>query len=241
MARILVVDDDSTSLELTQKALEQSGHDVICALSGKDAVSGLSADHAIDIIITDIALPVMTGFQLLSYLKADPQLSWIPVVLCTDKTDAASVKKGIKLGAAEYITKPIDRSTLSNKVESALTRAPGAVLVVDDEELLRDLLRKALGRAGFRVRLAGSGAEALEILQSHRISIMLADIKMPQMSGIELLTEVKEKHPTVPVLLMTGHGGDYSEDEMLEAGADGYIAKPFKNMEIISLVRSLVP
>ncbi len=236
--KVLVVEDDQVSQKLTVKVLEKNNYEVFTVETGKDAVKFLeTGEEQIDIVISDIMMPVMDGFNLLSYMKADIRLRRIPVILCTALNDINSVKRALTLGAVDYVTKPIDANTLLAKVRNAEKRVPGAVLVVDDEDLLRGLLSKIIMRDGLKVLQASSGKEALELLDKNNITVVLSDIVMPEMNGLELLVEVKEKNPTMPVVLVTGHGSEYSKDDILAAGADGFISKPFKNAEIISRIR----
>lgn len=110
------------------------------------------------------------------------------------------------------------------------------VLVVDDEEILRSLLDKILKREGYSVHLAASGREALEILEASPIDIVVSDIKMPGMDGIELLKIVKENHPDVSIIMMTAYADTYSVKDALLLGADDYVTKPFKSIEICMII-----
>ena len=115
------------------------------------------------------------------------------------------------------------------------------ILVVDDESVIRDLLFRTLGREGFRVVTACDGVEALNCLKGSKIDIVISDIMMPRMNGLELLVEVKCDYPQIPVLLITGYAGNFSGKQALEAGAEDFIVKPFKNSEIrYAIQRTLV-
>jgi len=111
-----------------------------------------------------------------------------------------------------------------------------SILVVDDEELLRDLLFKILTKEGYQVETVADGAEALEKLAQNPYHILISDIKMPRLNGYELLEEVKEKHPDLVVIMMTAYGDSYSVKDSLLLGADEYITKPFKSFEIQLIV-----
>ncbi|MCU0589015.1 MAG: response regulator [Syntrophobacteraceae bacterium] len=100
------------------------------------------------------------------------------------------------------------------------------ILVVDDEEGIRRVLHMSLSESGYRVLTAGTASDALEIIRSEQPTIVLADIIMPGMDGIELLQRIKEENPETKVIMMTGHGGhDLAIDSLLHEAAD-FIAKP---------------
>ncbi|MGH8005215.1 MAG: response regulator [Limisphaerales bacterium] len=111
------------------------------------------------------------------------------------------------------------------------------VLVVDDEEMLRNLLARILEREGYSVSTASGGKQALAYLEKSDFQIMVSDVKMPQMSGFELLKQAKEKYPRLAVVMMTAFGDDYTVQQALGLGADGYVAKPFKSHNLTSEVQ----
>lgn len=237
---ILVVEDDPISLKLLEKTLAEGGYNVSTATSGKDAINFLERNSPVDIIVSDIRMPVMDGFHLLAYLKAEAKYSRIPVILCSSLSDAESVQKCAELGAVGFMVKPIESDRLIEKIKAAESKVPAAMLVVDDEELIRSLLKRMLEREGLKVFLAESGKEALELLRSQKIKVVLSDIVMPNMNGLELLIRIKEEFPKTKVFLVTGHGGQYGKDTAMSAGADGYISKPFTSSEIIRKIRRYI-
>ena len=93
------------------------------------------------------------------------------------------------------------------------------IVVVDDDRYLAELLSEMMTRFGYECRLASNGKEALALLQEDTVSIVLTDIKMPVMDGMELLREIKKNYPLVDVICMTGHGGSYTFTDVIKAGA----------------------
>lgn len=110
------------------------------------------------------------------------------------------------------------------------------ILVVDDEEMLRNLLSKILEKEGYSVLLAESGQHALEVLIDSNVDIVLTDVKMPGMDGFEFLKTVKRDYPQIGVIVMTAFGDAYTVRDALLLGADEYITKPFKSFEIVMVV-----
>lgn len=111
-------------------------------------------------------------------------------------------------------------------------RINASVLVVDDEPILRDILTRIVERAGYSVASAVDGLDALEKLKSARFDFVISDVKMPNMDGLKLLGEIKSSYPETSVILITGKMAGFRLEDALEAGADHFIVKPFKNVEI---------
>ena len=106
------------------------------------------------------------------------------------------------------------------------------ILVVDDEDGMRRLLSRVLTREGYETSAVGSGAEALRLVASERFDLVVTDIKMPEMDGLQLLAELKEYEPSLPIIVITAYGTIENAVQALRSGAYDYIAKPFENDEI---------
>ena len=115
-----------------------------------------------------------------------------------------------------------------------------SVLIVDDETFIRQILARIVSREGYQVRQACDGHDALDRLSQASCDIVISDIKMPNMDGIALLSEIKSRHPEISVILITAYAGEYSAQDALRAGADAFIAKPFKNVEIAETLREML-
>lgn len=111
-----------------------------------------------------------------------------------------------------------------------------SILIVDDEEMMRNLLSKILSREGYRISSAEDGQTALETMGQEKIDIVISDMKMPRMNGFELLKVIKQEYPEVGVIIMTAYGDTYTVKDALLLGADEYITKPFKSYEISLVV-----
>jgi len=110
------------------------------------------------------------------------------------------------------------------------------VLVVDDEAVLRVLLERILEKEGYEVFTAESVQVALEILESTEIEVVISDINMPDTDGLELLNKIKKDYPNICVIMMTGYSDAFSVKDVLMLGADDYVTKPFKSMEISMII-----
>ncbi len=118
--------------------------------------------------------------------------------------------------------------------------APVSVMVVDDDPAVRSLLLRMLEKDGFRVLLATDGLNALSALENFPADIVVSDMSMPGMDGLDLLREVRRRRPDAKTLLITGNGSQLTAETALESGADGYLEKPFKQSTIVSALRGLL-
>lgn len=110
------------------------------------------------------------------------------------------------------------------------------ILVADDEAMMRNLILKILETQGYQVTVVSSGNEALEKLKAENYDLLMTDVKMPGMTGFDLLKQVKVEWPGMAVIIMTGYGDAYSVKEALLLGADEYLSKPFKSQEVTLIV-----
>jgi len=106
--------------------------------------------------------------------------------------------------------------------------APQRILVVDDEESIRSLLSEALATAGYEVLTAGSGEEALELLGSENLQVMLLDLKLPGMDGLELCRRIRQERPGAVIYAMTGYASRFSQAQCREVGFDDFFLKPLR-------------
>lgn len=111
-----------------------------------------------------------------------------------------------------------------------------SILIVDDETVMLGLLDKILSREGYKVQCSESGEAALELMAEKPVDLVISDLKMDGMSGLDLLKVVKDKYPEVGMIIMTAFGDTYTVKDALLLGADEYITKPFKSFEISMVV-----
>lgn len=114
---------------------------------------------------------------------------------------------------------------------------PVNILVVDDEPTMRSLLTKVLTRDGYEVLCAEDGVQALQMLETHPVDLVLSDVKMPRMNGFELLKAIKTDYPDIGVIMMTAYGDTFTVRDALLLRADEYVTKPFRSHEISLVVR----
>src|SRR5215208_1247164 len=118
-AKVLIVDDEPLNVDYLQQELEDSGYQIITAFNGQEALDKIKSQQP-DLVLLDLMMPVLDGFAVLSEIKADNVLRDIPVIIVSASNDSKSIVKGIKQGADDYITKPIDADHLKKKVKEHL-------------------------------------------------------------------------------------------------------------------------
>jgi CheY-like chemotaxis protein len=199
---VLIVDDEKATHNLLERELASAGYHILHAAGGREGLK-LAKQARPDVITLDIIMPDLDGWSVLKALKADPDLCDIPVVLVTIMRDR---DLGFALGAADYITKPLEREVLM-RVVGRHVRGDGRaqVLVVDDDPKTRDMLRRTLQKAGCTVAEAANGSEAIEALERATPALVLLDLMMPDMDGFEVLERLHgdETWREVPVIIVT--------------------------------------
>jgi CheY-like chemotaxis protein len=204
---VLIVEDDPDTSSLLAESLSGAGYRVRQAMSGS---LGLHLARQLEpaAITLDVMMPGMDGWRVLQALKSDPRTAQIPVVVCSIVDNRAL---GYRLGASDYLIKPVDPLQLSEALRSVsqsdAAEGDGYVLIVDDEHGARDLLATALQRAGYTIRTAASGETALRMISKSVPQAVLSDLMMPGgMSGYELIARLRTDPRTehVPILVITG-------------------------------------
>ncbi|HEY1015356.1 MAG TPA: response regulator [Herpetosiphonaceae bacterium] len=238
---VLLIDDDPATQNLLTRGLARQGLEVRIA---GDGAAGLAMARAARpaAIVLDVLLPDTDGWALLAALKSDPELMSIPVIMQTIIEDS---KQGYALGAADYLVKPIDRARLLDALRRCLAPAPtGApVLIVEDDQPTRALLRQLLEREGLAVSEAPDGRVALDSLARQTPALMLLDLMMPEVDGFEVL-EALRANPAwaaIPVIVLTARELSEQERRGLAQSVQRIIQKGGGgNQELLEQVAALV-
>lgn len=180
-AQILVVDDDPLNRQILQRALEQEGCRVETAEDGLQALRALRAgDVAFDLVLLDVMMPGMDGFEVLRFVKTEPDLARVPVVMISALDDLTSVVKCLELGAEDYLAKPFDPVLLRARINNSLVRKRAAdaerryLLLVEQEERRSDLLVRNILPADIARRLKAGETEIADDIDD--LSVVFADI-----------------------------------------------------------------
>jgi signal transduction histidine kinase/DNA-binding response OmpR family regulator len=236
---VLIVDDDASARRLLAAVLRKEGLRVAEAEAGETAIT-LARRIRPDLITLDIMMPKMDGWSVLTTLKSDPDLAAIPVIVVTVTTDRGVA---LSLGAADFMTKPIERGRLVSLVHTLLGER-GTILLVDDDPASRELTQRQLERLDVEVIEAENGREAFDWLSRNPApGMILLDLLMREMDGFSLLDAIK-KHPEwqrIPVVILTGKELTATERELLEGRVRSVIAKgSVSASDLASLVRRIL-
>jgi CheY-like chemotaxis protein len=224
-ATVLVVDDDASVRGLLAKTLEKEGYRVISASNGVEALA-LARQHRPQAITLDVLMPQMDGWGALKELKADTELRDIPVIMVTVLNERGMA---IPLGAADFVTKPVDRQRLAAILREHCAGPSGvSILVVEDDLPTREALCRTLESTGYAAHAAVNGRSGLDWLADHPApSLILLDLMMPEMDGFEFLRELR-KQPAfvdVPVIVVTAKELTAEDVRVLSGQTERIIAK----------------
>jgi len=240
LGTILVIDDDPSVADLMARQLGREGFQIQAAMTGAEGLRLARECHP-DAITLDVLIPDMNGWAILSALKADPDLADIPVVVVTIVDDK---NQGFALGAADYLTKPIDYKRLATLLQKH--RPPlladadvnsGRVLIVEDDAMTRGMFRRILEKEGWVVAEAENGRIGLERVPVHQPDLILLDLMMPEVDGFQFIQNLRQtpEGRSLPILVITAmdltpadhlrlngyveqilQKGAYSRDELLQ-------------------------
>lgn len=234
--RVLVVDDEPDIARLIGRYLERAGYRVRLAHSAAAALQAANAEPP-DLITLDVQLPDSDGFTVLEWLRGDPATAQIPVIMLSILPDHGI---GRLLGAVDYLTKPVGEAALLERVGTILAGRPRSVLLVEDDADVRVLLSRHLRAAGYSVIEAADGVEALAAAAEQQPGLVLMDIRMPRMGGVEALRRLREAAATreTPVVMMTASPGaaEESRSAIETLGCATLLSKPCTAEELVAVI-----
>jgi len=237
---VLVIDDDATARELIADHLKAEGFSVATAAGGVEGLK-LAKDLRPTAITLDVMMPDLDGWSVLAALRKDPELAEIPVIMITIVDEQ---RRGVALGAAGYLTKPIDRERLHRLVSQFRAEVPPTrVLVVEDDAVQRERMRGWLEGPQWIVREAENGREALKRIQENKPDVILLDLMMPETDGFAVVAALqKEAHwQDIPVIVITARDLDAKDRERLNSGVQSVLVKErFRPADLVERVRRLV-
>ncbi len=236
---IICVDDEPSVLELAASVLEPEGFRVITASSVAEARELLQTYTDTALVITDLRMPTENGFALLEFMKANLRFQRIPVIVLTSCSDPRYVRKAIESGAADYLAKPFTSELLLCRVNAVFATYVVHIALVSDCEASRIILGRDLTLANYVVHTAATGAEAKVMLTTNRANLLIVEFVLPDMTGLDLLAWSSDQGFSVPVVFISDPLFRVSDELVKAAGGYGLIHRPFRNAEIVQLIRSI--
>ena len=237
---ILVIDDDATARELIADHLKAAGYSVVAASGGVEGLRRAKEVHPVAITL-DVMMPDLDGWAVLAALRQDPVLSEIPVIMVTILDEK---RRGITLGAAGHLSKPVDKERLLGMLRHFRPPVgPTRVLVVDDDPDQRDRVRPWLEAQRWTVREAENGRVALARISEERPDVILLDLMMPDMDGFQVVAALQREPALcdIPVIVVTARDLTATDRERLNAGATTVLGKgSFQSTELVQRIQGLV-
>jgi len=248
--KILTVDDDSLIRKIIRRELEPAGYQIIEAIDGKDGLEKLSTVKNIDLVTLDIEMPVMNGFDVLSWLQKKELSSRlefannsdVPVILVTANDTQKVRDKGFKLGASNFVVKPFSKGELLFAVNRILKPNDYfqdlSVLIVDDSKTTRKFIVSSIRELGVTIYEADDGETAFSLLKKldNQIDLIISDLNMKRMDGDELCRIVRTKLglTNLPFIFLSANEDRNVILKLFKVGATDYISKPFFKEELLA-------
>jgi PAS domain S-box-containing protein len=260
--RVLVVDDNDTNRRILEGVLKRWEMRPVSAKGGEEAlaqlVSARKARDAFGLIVTDMHMPKMDGFELVERIRRRPELSTATIMMLTSSGHRGDAERCQKLGVSAYLLKPIRQSEL----REAIARVLGAreqegkiplitrfslgdardgsgflrVLVAEDNPVNQRLIVRLLEKRGHRVVLADNGRQALAALEKESFDLVLMDVQMPEMDGFEATSAIRTREKSIgshqTIIALTAHAMKGDREECLARGMDGYLTKPIRPQDL---------
>jgi DNA-binding NtrC family response regulator len=230
---LLVAEDDSTARKQLTRFLEKSGFFALTANNGREALE-LFKKQEPEIVLTDLKMPELNGIKLLEEIRKIN--SRTKVIIMTAYGDMQTVIRAMRLGAFDFIEKPLNLSELSQSLERAYSEVendernhlkPG-LLIVEDDEQVRERLAKIikLEKSDWRVYTAETVESGRRLFSCEKIDILIADVRLPDGNGLELIDELEEKNGDFESLVLTGYGDEKVALKALKSGVFDFFPKP---------------
>lgn len=238
-ASILVVDDNANLARTTAMILNRKGYAVTTAGDGGEALE--KAGHqAFDIILMDIKMPVMNGVETYKQIKSiRPDAA---VIMMTAYAVEDLIQEALAEGAYGVLHKPLDIERVMVLINEARQARQGAlILVVDDDPSMGTTLKNILDRRGYQVAVAHSGEEAISVARQTAHDILLIDIKLPVINGLETYLGIKDINPEAVAIFMTAYRQEVSDlvKEALRNNAYTCLYKPLDIEELLNLISEI--
>jgi CheY-like chemotaxis protein len=263
--RVLVVDDNSTNRRILGDTLKRWGMKHQLEISAEAGLRALQEAHnqgvPFQLVLSDMQMPEMDGFSFVAKIRENPQLAGVTVLMLTSGRRQGDVARGKALGVASHLSKPVARAELLVAIQQALgkvevkerstlttqssLRPPGQgvrILLAEDNKVNQRVAVRMLEKDGHQVIVVGDGHQALAALEREDFDLVLMDVQMPEMGGLEATAAIREKEKStgrhLPIVAMTAGAMQGDQEKCLAAGMDGYLSKPVRSQELREIVET---
>jgi PAS domain S-box-containing protein len=263
----LIVDDNSTNRIVLHAMLDRWGMRPTAVESGHAALQALdlakNTGAPFPLILLDSQMPEMDGFTLARKIKSDRAFMGATIMMLTSVGHIGDAKRCKELGISAYLVKPIRQSELLEAICSVLANSGdkrstplvtrhvleqdkhrARVLLAEDNIVNQTIALRLLEKRGYSVTVVGDGKAALAALENTPFDVLLMDVQMPEMNGLDATAAIRRKEERsgghIPIIAMTAHALKGDEERCLAAGMDAYISKPIRTSELFSTIESLI-
>jgi CheY-like chemotaxis protein len=261
---VLIIDDNATNRRILDEMLRNWCMKPETADSGAAGLARLREAAAycqpFRLVLLDAMMPELDGFEVARSIKADPALAGLNVVMLSSGDQARDAALCRELGVARYLVKPVKQSDLLDAIirivargdtepqsvgpgsrprsarPSAAAAQPLRILLAEDNATNQRLAVRLLEKMGHCVAVANNGKEALDAVELQTFDLLLMDVQMPEMGGLEATAAIREREHGgdrhLPIIALTAHAMKGDRERCLEAGMDGYVGKPIRTQEL---------
>lgn len=235
--RVLVVDDNEEFCKNVTDILELKGYEVVSAYDGFKGLEAVK-ENGFDLVLMDIKMPVMDGVE--TYRKVKEIAADTPVIMVTAFAVEDLIREALQQGAYGSLKKPIDFDQLLELIEQATGKGT-MILVADDDENLCANIQEVLSDKGYRVSVAYDGNEAIDKAEKHNFDIMLLDMKLPALNGLETYLAIREFRPDVVTIIIADCEQKTSElvQRVLQKSVYTCLEKPIDMDRLVSLLAQI--
>jgi signal transduction histidine kinase/CheY-like chemotaxis protein/HPt (histidine-containing phosphotransfer) domain-containing protein len=267
--RVLVVDDNATNRRILDETLTGWEMFPTCAEGAAEALVALEAaqraGQPFALVLLDAQMPDTDGFMLAEQIKQRPELAVATVMMLSSAGQPGTMARRRQLGITTHLTKPVKQAELwkailaalgegeaerGARAEAASGPSPGTsrralrILLAEDNPFNQRLALGLLGKEGHTLVVVGNGSEAVAAVEREQFDLVLMDVQMPEMDGLQatrLLREREREHGGhLPILAMTAYAMKGDRERCLEAGMDGYVTKPVRARELFEAIAAVV-
>jgi signal transduction histidine kinase/DNA-binding response OmpR family regulator len=262
--RVLVVDDNATNCRILAEMLSNRGMEPTVITKADEALDCMrEAHHAgapYRLVLTDAHMPEIDGFSLADQIRGDKVTGSTVIMMLTSGGQPSDVSRCEQLGISSYLLKPIKQSELVDAImmalgiavveadqpdaESASRHGSLRILLAEDSLVNQKLAVLVLEKEGHEVVVANNGVEAVAAVRSDSFDLVLMDVQMPEMDGLEATAEIRAFEQTTgghtPIIAMTAHAMKGDRELCLETGMDGYVAKPIRRKELFAKIEEVL-
>ncbi len=265
--RVLVVDDNATNRRILEEVLTQWRMQPTAVASAQAALEAMEAaeraKRPYPLVLLDASMPVMDGFELAAKIQQHPRLAGASIMMLSSGARPGDRARCFELGISAYLTKPVKQSDLMDTIVGVFASRPAAqkgprpgarekrrgkslrVLVAEDNRVNQQVAVGMLERAGHEATVAENGREVLALLENDTFDVVLMDVQMPELDGLETTAAIRERERAagghLPIVALTAHAMKGDAERCLAAGMDAYLPKPLQPRELAEAIAKVVP